>query len=310
MLVLVGSILWIWIGWPLPMRLWIALALLAGCSLFLFIALFVKRDLPPNLARGLAAGTGLIVLIATVLAVQGTTGGQAPSDGGQVAPEASAPEAPASTPPLTESESSSEPEPLITTVDFATEKCENFTIPESLVPSLPKKDTGFDPKWIYEHGGASIYGFHLTIEGKSDSAVVIKRFRVIDLKKKLVPPDAVHLESCGPAGGAVTVRQFNANLSDPAKFTPVSGQDPITGEDVPAVDFPFKVSNDDPEVFLIEPIEPTCFCEWRLAIDWTSGGRSGTTVVDRGFGPIRSDPNHDGRPLIYFENGDWHKQNN
>jgi hypothetical protein len=106
------------------------------------------------------------------------------------------------------------------------------------------------------------------------------------------------------------VRQFNVNFSDPVKFTPVPGQDPGTGEDVPAVDFPFKVSNNDPEVFLIEPIGPTCFCEWRLAIDWTNGGRSGTTVVDRGFGPILSDPHHDGRPLIYFESGDWHKQNN
>jgi hypothetical protein len=309
-LVLVGSILWIWFGWPLPMRLWIALALLAGCSLFLFIALFVTKDLPPNVTRGLAAGTGLIVLIATVMAVQGTTGGSATGRGGQAAPEASAQRAPTSTPPLTESRPSSEPNPLITTTDFDIESCENFTIPESLVQSLPKKDTGSDPKWIYEHGGASIYGFELTVEGKTDSAVVLKRFRVIDLKKKSVPPNAVHLESCGPAGGAVTVRQFDVNLSDPGTFTPVPGQDPNTGDEVPAVDFPFKVSNNDPEVFLIEPTGPTCFCEWRLAIDWTSGGRSGTTVVDRGFGPIRSDPNHGGRPLIYFENGDWHKQNN
>lgn len=309
-LVLAGSILWIWFGWPLPMRLWIALALLAGCSLFLFIALFVTKDLPPNLTRGLAAGTGLIVLIATVMAVQGTTGGTATSNGGQAARKASGPGAPASTPPLTESRPSSGPDPLITTTDFDIESCENFTIPESLVPSLPKKDTGFDPKWIYEHGGASIYGFELTVEGKTDGAVVLKRFRVIDLRKKSVPPNAVHLMSCGPAGGAVTVRQFNVNFSDPVKFTPVPGQDPGTGEDVPAVDFPFKVSNNDPEVFLIEPIGPTCFCEWRLAIDWTNGGRSGTTVVDRGFGPILSDPHHDGRPLIYFENGDWHKQNN
>jgi hypothetical protein len=78
----------------------------------------------------------------------------------------------------------------------------------------------------------------------------------------------------------------------------------VTGDDVPAVNFPFKVSNNHPEVLLIEPTGAARFCEWRLAIDWTSGGRTGTTVVDRGFGPIISDPNHDGWPLIYFENGD------
>ena len=63
--------MWIWFGWPLPVRLSIALILVAGASLFGFIALFVTRDLPPNLRRGLAAGTGLVLLIATVLAVQG-----------------------------------------------------------------------------------------------------------------------------------------------------------------------------------------------------------------------------------------------
>jgi hypothetical protein len=288
------------------MRLWIALALLAGCSLFLFIALFVTKDLPPNLTRGLAAGTGLIVLIATVMAVQGTTDRTA-SGGGQGAPQASAPAA--SSAAQGESRPSSGPDPLITTTDFDMDDCENYTIPESFVPSLPRKNKGFDPQWIYKNGGATHGKFELTVEGKTDAAVVLKRFRVIDLKRKTIPSDAVNLLSCGPSGGAVTVRQFEVNMGDPLTFTPVPGEDPNTGDEVPGVDFPFKVSNNDPEVFLLWPNGGTCFCEWRLAIDWTSAGRSGTTIVDRDFGPIISDPSQDARPLIYFENGDWHKEN-
>ena len=290
------------------MRLWIALVLAAGFSFFGIIALFVTDDLPRWLTRGLAGGTGLVLLIAAVMAVQGA---DSPStgDGGQTAPQTSGPGVPGSTPGM-EEQRPSEPDPLITTADFDLEKCENFTIPESLVSSLPKKDTGFDPKWIYEHGGASIYGFRLTVEGKTDNAVVLNRFRVIDIKRKAAPADAVHIQPCGPAGGAVILRQVDVNLGDPVKVTSVPYEDPITGDEVPAVNFPFKVSNNDPEVFLIEPTGATCFCEWRLAIDWTSGGRTGTTVVDRGFGPIISDPHHDDRPFIYFENGDWHKEKN
>jgi hypothetical protein len=311
LLVLVGSLLWIWVGWPLPMRLWVGLVLLAGCSLFGFIALFVSDELPRWLTRGLAAGTGLIVLIATVLAVQGTTGSSSESGGGQAAPQTSSRAGgPASPPAPGESRPSSEPDPLITTTDFDMDDCENYTIPGSFVPSLPKKNTGFDPEWIYKNGGATSGKFELTVEGKTDAAVVLKRFRVIDVKRKSIPADAVNLLSCGPSGGAVTVRQFEVNMSDPLTFTPVPGEDPNTGDEVPGVDFPFKVSNNDPEVFLLWPTSATCFCEWRLAIDWTSGGRSGTTIVDRGFGPIISDPSQDARPLIYFENGDWHKQNN
>ena len=300
-LAFVASIGWILLGWPLPMRLWVALVLAAGLSFAGLILLFIPKELPPNVTRALAGGTGLILLIAAVMAVQGADSPSA-GVGGQATPQTPGTGVPGSTP-------AREPDPLITSTDFDLELCENFTIPESLVPALPKKDTGFDPKWIYEHGGASIYGFRLTVEGKTGSAVVLNRFRVIDIKRKAPPADAVQIQPCGPAGGAVILRQIDVNLGDPVKVTSIPYEDPITGDEVPAVNFPFKVSNNDPEVFLIEPTGATCFCEWRLAIDWTSGGRTGTTVVDRGFGPIISDPNHDGRPLIYFENGDWRKRN-
>ena len=229
------------------------------------------------------------------------------STGGQAAPETSGHGAPASTPAQTKP--STEADPLVTTLDFDKDLCENYIVPESLVPSLPKKDTGLDPKWIYENGGATDYGFELTVQGKTSTAVVLKRFRVVNLKRDPVPPNPVQILSCGGGGGAVTVRQFDVNLSDPVKFTPVPDEDPGTGEEVPALDFPFKVTENDPEVFLLAATGTTCFCEWRLAIDWTSGGRSGTTVIDRGFGPIKSDVNvkDDPRPFYEFWDGKWQK---
>lgn len=86
---LLGSLAWILFGWPLPTQLWIALVIAAGFSCFGITALFIK-DLPHPVTQALTAGTGLMVLIAAFMEVQGT-GGPGTSTGGQVAPVTSGP---------------------------------------------------------------------------------------------------------------------------------------------------------------------------------------------------------------------------
>jgi len=208
---------------------------------------------------------------------------------------------------VSEPQPSAEPDPLIATVDFDMGECENYTIPKSLVKSLPKQNTGFDAEKIYEQGGATHGALQLTVEG-TGNAVILRRLRVVELKRNSTPRNSVHILSCGPVGEPVTVRIFDVDMSDPVKVIPVPGHNPDTGEEVPPVNFPFKVSGSDPEVFLLGVTGVDCFCEWRLAIDWTSAGRSGTTVVDHGFGPIRSDVVEgfeDNRPIDGFEGGEW-----
>jgi hypothetical protein len=71
---------------------------------------------------------------------------------------------------------------------------------------------------------------------------------------------------------------------------------------------PIKVSNSDPEVFYFKVTGPDCFCEWRLAINWTSRGRSGTTVVGQSFGPVKSDTaEYKERTLYSLSDGEWLK---
>jgi hypothetical protein len=93
-------------------------------------------------------------------------------------------------------------------------------------------------------------------------------------------------------GGSVAPRYFEVNMGNPAKITPRPA--PFADEEgkrQPAIKFPIKlkVSNSDLELLVLKVTGPDCFCEWRLAIDWTSSGRSGTTIVDHGFAKIRSD---------------------
>jgi hypothetical protein len=275
LLVFFASIGWIVFGWPLPFRLWFALALLAGLSATFFIGLFVKKDLPIQWKRALAVGSAIIVGIATIMAV----------------------------PALQATE------PLSASMKFHTiTACEDFTASKSLVPLLSTEETstGFDAKWMYEHGAATLNQLELTLQGNTEDAVVIKALRVIDVERHRPPADAVGILSCGPAGGGMTIKHFDVKMGKHPKV--VSGPPTVSpdGEKSVNVRLPIKVSNNDPEIFVLRVTGPKCFCEWRLAIDWTTRGRSGTTIVDHGFGKIKSDTSdYKRRQLYYVFQGKW-----
>ena len=48
---------------------------------------------------------------------------------------------------------------------------------------------------------------------------------------------------------------------------------------------PYKVTKDDVEVFILilGSSGPACICSWKLALDWTSGGRSGERLLTGNF---------------------------
>jgi hypothetical protein len=85
-------LVWIFAGWPLSIRIWLPLALVAGVSLASIISLFVSAKLSARLARGAAAGVALVVAIATVLSV-----GPGAGDAGSGQP-AGSPPAPSTSP--------------------------------------------------------------------------------------------------------------------------------------------------------------------------------------------------------------------
>jgi hypothetical protein len=308
-LALLVSIGWIVLGWPLPVRLWILLAVVAGSSLTGLVALFI-REVHPRLRQGLVAGSTLIAVLAAMMAVPALQGAAAPATGkgGQETP------GPSESPTLAASQPSTEPDPLTASLSFD-EPCEDFSVPKSLIPSLPKPDPGYDSgldaRWVYDHGGATAGGspVSITVQGKTEDAVLIRHLRIVDLKRNPAPSNAVYVLKCGPVGGDAGPRYFEVNMSDPAKITPRPA--PYANEDgkrQPAIKFPIKlkVSNSDLELLVFKVTGPDCFCEWRLAIDWTSGGRSGTTIIDHGFAKIRSDTRQNTqRPVFTPGDGKW-----
>jgi hypothetical protein len=73
----------------------------------------------------------------------------------------------------------------------------------------------------------------------------------------------------------------------------------------PAAKFPFKVSKSDPEEFELWVDGHNCLCTWRLAIDWTSGDRSGVTHLDHGFDKIRTITKQDFPGYFYDSQEGW-----
>jgi hypothetical protein len=272
-----GSVVWLVLDWPLPAVLTVALVVLAGASAALISAYYVPDKLDKRLKRALTVGVGCIALIAAVLAIPAL---QRPQD-----------------------------EPLTASLGFGAE-CERFAVPSGLLPSVPTDD-GLDAKWVYNHDGATSGSMlSLTVQGKTQDAVILHGLRVVDLKAQDPPSDVADILPCGRVyQQVVPVRYFEVNLSDPPQIrsSPAPEPDPYTGKIEPATTFPYQVSNTDPEVFVLIATGPACFCDWRLALDWTSGGRSGTTIIDHGFGKVRIDTSSDSERMQYArqKDGTW-----
>ena len=192
----VASLAWIVFGWPLPFRLWIALAVVAGGSLTAFLTFFVPNPLSERLRRALTAGaacTGLIAAVIAVPALQDAGTSQESQNDTSLPGSAASTESPSPT---------AEPYPLTATLEFG-EKCEGFVLPNSLLRSLPK-NKDITAEWAYEHGGATGYGVgFLLLEGTSEDAVILKEMRVIDLEQAPVPSRISEVLPCSASGGFI-----------------------------------------------------------------------------------------------------------
>lgn len=82
-LVFLGSLLWIYIGWPLEFRLTVALMLVAAAAAALFAAYYRPLNLSQELRRGLRVGVAVLLAVATVLGISSL---QAPSPSSKPSP--------------------------------------------------------------------------------------------------------------------------------------------------------------------------------------------------------------------------------
>jgi transcriptional regulator with XRE-family HTH domain len=118
----------------------------------------------------------------------------------------------------------------------------------------------------------------LTVQGTGAETVVVN-----DLHVRVVgsgaPLDWNRYTMGVGCGGGVGTKSFDVSLDlgNPL-VTPINGQR----------DFPYKVSENDPEVFYVSAHTSGHDVRWYLELDWSSGSRSGTVRVDDHGKPFRT----------------------
>ncbi|MET7702927.1 helix-turn-helix transcriptional regulator [Streptomyces sp. NPDC005485] len=133
----------------------------------------------------------------------------------------------------------------------------------------------------------------LTVQGTGKATVVLDALhvRVVDKEAPLAWNDYTMGVGCG---GGVKTASFHVDLDAGRPAT-----EPRAGQR----DFPYKVSESDPEVFYVFADVQAHNVSWYLELDWSSGRKSGTVRVDDRGKPFRTSGNV-GRPAYDQPLGD------
>ncbi|MFZ4158402.1 helix-turn-helix domain-containing protein [Streptomyces griseoincarnatus] len=151
--------------------------------------------------------------------------------------------------------------------------------------------------WVAAHDAVSSgqQYLRLTVQGTGAETVVVDGLtvRVAGKRAPLAWNDYAMAYPGVGCGGGVQTRAFAVSLdSARPSLAPEPGND----------DFPFKVSESDPEVYYITASVSAYDVDWYLELKWSSGDRSGTLTVDDEGRPFRTSGNK-GRPAYEFPIG-------
>ncbi|MET7783732.1 helix-turn-helix transcriptional regulator [Streptomyces mirabilis] len=132
----------------------------------------------------------------------------------------------------------------------------------------------------------------LTVQGTGKATVVLDglHVRVVGKNAPLAWNDYAMGVGCG---GGVQTKSFAVDLD--------AGR-PVTTPKAGRRDFPYKVSESDPEVFYVFADARAHDVSWYLELDWSSGARSGTVRIDDNGKPFRTSGNV-GRPAYDYPLG-------
>ncbi|MEU9882859.1 helix-turn-helix domain-containing protein [Streptomyces phaeochromogenes] len=164
--------------------------------------------------------------------------------------------------------------------------------PEQVPPPPSESDAR---GWVSALGGVAggQQMLALTVQGTGKATVVLEELhvRVVEKSAPLAWNDFEMGVGCG---GGVETTSFGVNLD--------AGR-PATSPKAGQRDFPYKVSESDPEVFYIFADARAHNVSWYLELDWSSGTKEGTVRVDNKGQPFRTSGNV-GRPAYNYPLGD------
>ncbi|MEV7865071.1 helix-turn-helix transcriptional regulator [Streptomyces sp. NPDC088124] len=164
----------------------------------------------------------------------------------------------------------------------------------------PPADEQTAPRWAAAYGAVSSgeQWVALTIQGTGQDTVVLQSLHVRVVSKR-APLAWNDYEMGNGCGGGVETKSFSIDLDRGSPtVVPKSGQR----------DFPYKVSETDPEVFYITAGVQAHDVRWDLSLEWSSGDRRGTVQINNDGTPFRTSARV-GRPEYVYPLGgsEWIK---
>lgn len=170
--------------------------------------------------------------------------------------------------------------------------------PDELDPPPAPQDRR---RWAESYGGVDAGNMllQLTVQGASREAVVLKGMHVRVLSRKAPLPWSAYLMGNG-CGSGIAPQTFAAHLdAGHPTLRPVPGKQGDVV--VPAVDFPYKVTSEDVEVFNLDMKAVGYDVTWYLELEWNSGGNEGVLRIDDHGKPFRTS-GMKGRPEYMYGN--------
>ncbi|MEU5539666.1 helix-turn-helix domain-containing protein [Streptomyces sp. NPDC020362] len=161
----------------------------------------------------------------------------------------------------------------------------------------PPPVEGAATAWVAVHGAVSSgkQQVTLTVQGTGKETVVLQSLAVQTVARRT--PLAWNDYAMGypgvGCGGGVPTRSFTVAL-DAVR--------PAVQPEAGHRDFPFKVSESDPEVFYVKADASAYDVSWTLALTWSSGSRHGVLRIDDHGRPFHTSGNN-GRPAYEFPLG-------
>jgi len=187
------------------------------------------------------------------------------------------------------------------------DKCEQWYLLNKKPGEVPPPPTEADARgWASALGAVSAgtMKIELSVQGTSSNTVVLQGLHVRTVSKAAPLPWSAYSMASG-CGSGLMPASFSINLdADRPLANPTAGQQ---GDNVVrAVDFPFKVSESDPQVLTVYAHAHTVNAAWYLELDWSSGSRTGTVRIDNHGKPFQTS-GAQGRPIYDYDTGsnDW-----
>ncbi|WP_327706472.1 helix-turn-helix domain-containing protein [Streptomyces decoyicus] len=163
--------------------------------------------------------------------------------------------------------------------------------PGTMPPPPPEQDAR---GWISALGAVSAGSqlVQVSVQGAGEGTVVLHALRVRVVGTSA--PPAWNAFSMGVGcGGGITPKTFGVSLAAAQpRLTPEGGQR----------DFPYKVSERDPEVFKVTARAGERAVRWYMELEWSSGNRHGTLRIDDNGEPFHT-AGMEGRPQYDFPLG-------